>query len=41
VGADGATSLVGVETGLFQDGWVEIEVPSGGLSEGDQVVVPA
>lgn len=41
VGADGTTSLVGVETGLFQDGWVEIEVPSGGLSEGDQVVVPS
>lgn len=39
--ADGTTSLVGVETGLFQDGWVEIEVPSGGLSEGDEVVVPS
>jgi peptidoglycan hydrolase-like protein with peptidoglycan-binding domain len=41
VSADGTTSLVGVETGLFQDGWVEIEVTSGALSEGDQVVVPA
>jgi multidrug efflux pump subunit AcrA (membrane-fusion protein) len=41
VAADGTTSLVGVETGLFQDGWVEIEVPAGGLSEGDQVVVPS
>ena len=41
VGADGTTSLVGVETGLFQDGWVEIDVPSGGLAEGDQVVVPS
>jgi multidrug efflux pump subunit AcrA (membrane-fusion protein) len=41
VAADGTTSLVGVETGLYQDGWVEIEVPAGGLSEGDQVVVPS
>jgi multidrug efflux pump subunit AcrA (membrane-fusion protein) len=41
VGDDGATSLVGVETGLFQDGWVEIEVATGTLSEGDQVVVPS
>jgi len=41
VATDGTTSLVGVETGLFQDGWVEIEVPSGALSEGDQVLVPA
>jgi peptidoglycan hydrolase-like protein with peptidoglycan-binding domain len=41
VSADGTTSLVGVETRLFQDGWVEIEVTSGALSEGDQVVVPA
>lgn len=41
VAADGTTSLVGVETGMFQDGWVEIEVPAGGLSEGDQVVVPS
>jgi hypothetical protein len=30
-----------VETGLFQDGWVEIEVAAGALSEGDQVVVPS
>lgn len=41
VAADGTTSLVGVETGLFQDGWVEIEVSSGTLSAGDQVVVPS
>jgi peptidoglycan hydrolase-like protein with peptidoglycan-binding domain len=41
VGTDGTTSLVGVETGLFQDGWVEIEVSSGTLTEGDQVVVPS
>jgi peptidoglycan hydrolase-like protein with peptidoglycan-binding domain len=39
--ADGTTTLVGVETGLFQDGWVEIDVTSGALSEGDQVVVPS
>ncbi len=41
VAADGTTSLVGVETGMFQDGWVEIEVPAGDLSEGDLVVVPS
>jgi hypothetical protein len=41
IAADGTTSLVGVETGLFQDGWVEIEVAEGVLSEGDQVVVPS
>ena len=41
VAADGTTHLVGVETGMFQDGWVEIEVPSGGLAEGDKVVVPS
>jgi multidrug efflux pump subunit AcrA (membrane-fusion protein) len=39
--ADGTTHLVGVETGIFQDGWVEIEPTTGELSEGDQVVVPA
>jgi peptidoglycan hydrolase-like protein with peptidoglycan-binding domain len=41
VADDGTTSLVGVETGLFQDGWVEIDASSGTLSEGDQVVVPS
>jgi peptidoglycan hydrolase-like protein with peptidoglycan-binding domain len=41
MGADGATHLVGVETGVFEDGWVEVDVPSGGLAEGDQVVVPS
>lgn len=41
VGADGTTHLVGVETGMFQDGWVEIDVPGGGLAEGDLVVVPS
>jgi multidrug efflux pump subunit AcrA (membrane-fusion protein) len=39
--ADGTTHLVAVETGIFQDGWVEIDVPNGGLDEGDQLVVPA
>jgi hypothetical protein len=39
--ADGTTHLVGVTTGIFQDGWVEIEVPNGGLSAGDLVVVPS
>ena len=38
---DGTTHLVGVKTGIFQDGWVEIEVPDGGLAEGDDVVVPS
>jgi hypothetical protein len=34
----GSTHLVGVETGLFADGL--IEVTSSGLSAGDLVVVP-
>lgn len=38
---DGTTQLVGVETGIFQDGWVEIDLPNGGLTEGDKVVVPS
>lgn len=41
MGADGTTHLVGVETGMFEDGWVEIDVPGGGLIEGDRVVVPS
>jgi multidrug efflux pump subunit AcrA (membrane-fusion protein) len=41
VGADGTTHLVAVETGMFEDGWVEIDLPNGGLAEGDQVVVPS
>jgi membrane fusion protein, multidrug efflux system len=41
MGADGTTHLVGVETGVFEDGWVEVDVPTGGLAEGDQVVVPS
>jgi peptidoglycan hydrolase-like protein with peptidoglycan-binding domain len=31
-------SLIGVETGLFADGWVEVV---GDISEGDEVVVPS
>ncbi len=38
VGADGANRYVGVETGLFQDGMVE--VVGDGLAAGDLVVVP-
>jgi multidrug efflux system membrane fusion protein len=41
VSDDGTTHLVGVETGLFQDGWVEIEPAGDGLAEGDLVVVPS
>jgi multidrug efflux system membrane fusion protein len=38
---DGTTTLVGVEIGLFADGWVEITEASGrGLDEGDEVAVP-
>jgi hypothetical protein len=33
--------LVGVETGAFADGWVEVTPTSGSLAEGDEVVVPA
>jgi multidrug efflux pump subunit AcrA (membrane-fusion protein) len=36
--ADGSTQLIAVETGMFADGLVEIS--SGGLSEGMNVVVP-
>jgi multidrug efflux pump subunit AcrA (membrane-fusion protein) len=36
---DGARGLVGVETGLFADG--QVEVSGGGLRAGDRVVVPA
>lgn len=38
VGDDGTRSLVGVDVGLFADGWVEIEADE--LVEGDRVVVP-
>lgn len=38
---DGTTTLVGVDVGLFADGWVEITASTGpGLEEGDAVVVP-
>lgn len=39
VADDGTTTLVGVELGLFQDGWVEVR--SDGLDEGDAVAVPS
>jgi hypothetical protein len=35
--ADGTTHLVGVEVGMFADGWVEV---TGDVAQGDQVVVP-
>jgi hypothetical protein len=35
-----ATRLVGVETGLFADGWVEVDAVDGELDAGDTVVVP-
>jgi peptidoglycan hydrolase-like protein with peptidoglycan-binding domain len=38
VAADGSSSLVGVELGIFQDGWVEVRTD--GLDEGDTVAVP-
>ncbi len=41
VDASGATHLVGVETGIFQDGWVEVTAPGGELSVGDEIVVPS
>jgi len=41
VAADGTTHLVGVDTGIFQDGWVEIDPTGDGLAEGDKVVVPS
>ena len=36
---DGTSTLVGVELGLFQDGWVEVR--GDGLDEGDAVAVPS
>ena len=36
---DGRRALVGVETGLFADG--QVEVSGQGLAAGDRVVVPA
>ena len=35
--ADGTTALVGVSTGLFADGYVEV---TGNVSEGMEVVIP-
>ena len=37
VTGDGASRLVGVETGLFADGRVEV---TGEIAEGDEVLVP-
>jgi len=39
VDSNGTSSLVGVELGIFQDGWVEIRTD--GLDEGDAVAVPS
>ena len=39
VAAAGSSSLVGVELGIFQDGWVEVRTD--GLDEGDTVAVPS
>jgi peptidoglycan hydrolase-like protein with peptidoglycan-binding domain len=39
VGADGTTGLVGVDLGIFQDGWVEVRTD--GLEAGDAVAVPS
>ena len=39
VAADGSSSLVGVDLGIFQDGWVEVRTD--GLAEGDSVAVPS
>ena len=39
VADDGSSSLVGVELGIFQDGWVEVRAD--GLDEGDAVAVPS
>jgi peptidoglycan hydrolase-like protein with peptidoglycan-binding domain len=41
VDASGSTHLVGVTTGIFQDGWVEVTPSSGDLSVGDEIVVPS
>ena len=39
VADDGTSTLVGVELGLFQDGWVEVRTD--GLDDGDAVAVPS
>jgi peptidoglycan hydrolase-like protein with peptidoglycan-binding domain len=41
VDPSGSTHLVAVETGIFQDGWVEVTAPSGDLTVGADVVVPS
>jgi hypothetical protein len=39
--ASGGTRFMGVEVGLFADGWVEItNATEAGLAEGDEVIVP-
>jgi peptidoglycan hydrolase-like protein with peptidoglycan-binding domain len=38
VADDGSTHLVGVELGIFQDGWVEVQ---GDLEPGQRVVIPS
>jgi len=40
-GTSGTTHLVGVKTGIFQDGWVEVTAPGGDLKVGDEIVVPS
>ena len=39
VADDGTSTLIGVELGIFQDGWVEVRAD--GLDEGDTVAVPS
>jgi peptidoglycan hydrolase-like protein with peptidoglycan-binding domain len=39
VGDDGSSTLVGVDLGLFQDGWVEVRTD--GVTAGDRVAVPS
>ena len=39
VAEDGTSALVGVELGIFQDGWVEVRAD--GLDDGDAVAVPS
>ena len=39
VADDGTSTLVGVELGIFQDGWVEVRAD--GLDAGDAVAVPS
>ena len=41
VDPSGSTHLVAVETGLFQDGWVEVTAPNADLTVGAEIVVPS